>query len=162
MIGISFLDCSELNFFFLSVIVVLYYFRFYCWNESRYPTKYNEVSGWKLHFSNYSRHAIRYTTDVFFFPQSSENHKGQPMFNSNLAFITLLLTIFFLFNLWSQKCIIFFLEYSVITNILMCSYFPALQDSNTMSLSKGQNIYICTASVSINGRKLFCLMGDKV
>lgn len=44
----------------------------------------------------------------------------------------------------------------------MCSYFPALQDSNTMSLSKGQNIYICTASVSINGRKLFCLMGDKV
>lgn len=98
----------------------------------------------------------------FFFSQSSENHKGQPMFNSNLAFITLLLTIFFLFNLWSQKCIIFFLEYSVITNILMCSYFPALQDSNTMSLSKGQNIYICTASVSINGRKLFCLMGDKV
>lgn len=96
MIGISFLDCSELNFFFLSVIVVLFYFRFYCWNESRYPTKYNEVSGWKLHFSNYSRHAIRYTTDVFFFfSQSSENHKGQPMFNSNLAFITLLLTIFF-------------------------------------------------------------------
>lgn len=35
----------------------------------------------------------------FFFSQSSENHKGQPMFNSNLAFITLLLTIFFLFNL---------------------------------------------------------------
>lgn len=30
---------------------------------------------------------------------------------------------FFLFNLWSHKCIVSFLEYCVITNILTCSYF---------------------------------------